>query len=158
MMEVDLVPKPGSKWLHKNGTEYTVAVVTNLGTTKPGEYTPTVVYSSANDVWWSRPLDRWHGNMTPSPEHSSPVQGELMQTATPPVETVTLTGKTNKGKQRVREFGKSWRVWIRWDHVLFSSEPGPWLMVSPLGSTQDSLATRWVNENNDVDFVVTFNK
>ena len=74
------------------------------------------------------------------------------------METVTLTGKTNKGKQRVREFGKSWCVWTRWDHVLFSSEPGPWLMVSPLGSVRDSLATRWVNENNDVDFVVTINR
>lgn len=64
-MDDDLIPKPGSRWLHKSGTQYTVALVTNLGTTKPGEYPPTVVYFSDDDCWWSRPLVLWHGSMTP---------------------------------------------------------------------------------------------
>ncbi len=64
-MTDERIPQPGSRWLHKNGTEYTVALVTNLGTTKPDEYPPTVVYFSANDCWWSRPLERWWGSMTP---------------------------------------------------------------------------------------------
>ena len=62
--EEKLIPKPGSRWLHKSGTVYFVALVTNLGTTKPDEYPPTVVYFSENDCWWSRTVDRWHGSMT----------------------------------------------------------------------------------------------
>jgi hypothetical protein len=63
-MDDDRIPKPGSRWLHKSGTQYTVALVTNLGTTKPDEYPPTVVYFSEHDCWWSRPLLKWHGSMT----------------------------------------------------------------------------------------------
>ena len=59
----DMIPKPGSRWLHKNGMTYTVALVTNLASTKPAQYPATVVYFSDNDVWWSRPLERWHGSM-----------------------------------------------------------------------------------------------
>ena len=64
MMEDDRIPKPGSRWLHKGGTHYTVALVTNLGATKHDEYPPTEVYFSDNDCWWSRPLLKWHGSMT----------------------------------------------------------------------------------------------
>ncbi len=58
------VPAPGSRWLHKSGRRYTVAMVTNLATTKPDEYPPTVVYIDENDQQWSRPLERWHDSMT----------------------------------------------------------------------------------------------
>lgn len=62
------IPKPNSRWVHKNGATYTVAVVTNLKTTRPDEYPPTVVYFSADGCWWSRPLKKWAGSMKLLPE------------------------------------------------------------------------------------------
>lgn len=64
----DMEPKPNSRWRHvKTGAVYMVAVVTNQASTRP-EYVPTVVYVSAADVWWSRPLADWHRSFVPA-EH-----------------------------------------------------------------------------------------
>lgn len=73
------------------------------------------------------------------------------------METVTLTGKTKKGKQRVRDFGPTWSVLRRQDRVLFKPEPGPWLLIAPPGRDSEDHAARWVREHCDTDFVVMHN-
>ena len=57
-------PVLNSRWIHKNGTQYTVICVTNLKATRQDEYPVTVVYYDDDDNLWSRPLSRWHGSMT----------------------------------------------------------------------------------------------
>ena len=65
-MDPNLIPKPGSEWTHtKSGKTYYVALVTNLASTRPEEYPPTVVYTDDQNNWWSRPLVRWHSSMIP---------------------------------------------------------------------------------------------
>lgn len=57
--------------------------------------------------------------------------------------TVTLEGKTLKGKNRIREAGTSEWLVLRFSQcVLFSAEPGPWAFVMPEG--RHGMA-RWVN-------------
>lgn len=63
--DTDEAPAINSTWRHKSGGLYKVAVITNAASTRP-EYPPTVVYVSASDVWWSRPLADWHRSMTPA--------------------------------------------------------------------------------------------
>lgn len=63
------IPKAGSKWKHKNGTDYVVLGVTNLSASKArlGEYPATISYKRLKDgTEWSRPLSRWAGSFTPS--------------------------------------------------------------------------------------------
>lgn len=68
---------------------------------------------------------------------------------------IKLTGKTQKGKNRVREHGNEWTVLAETSTVLFSpSKQGPWLFVAPIGQGQNDKASRWVHANNDENFVV----
>lgn len=62
-----------------------------------------------------------------------------------------LKGKTQKGKNRVRELGNEWELVERRDSVLFSQEKGPWLLVVPVSNPEKP---RWIHENNDVDFEI----
>ncbi len=69
--------------------------------------------------------------------------------------TIRLKGKTQKGKNRVREHGEMWVVFAECETVLFApSKKGPWLFLSPLGKNQDDKASRWVKSTDDVDFDV----
>ena len=69
--------------------------------------------------------------------------------------TIRLKGKTQKGKNRVREHGEMWTVLAVTDHVLFSSDrTGPWLFVAPEGKTQDDKASRWIHRLDDLDFIL----
>lgn len=64
------VPVLNSRWVHKNGNQYTVICVTNLKTTRHEEYPITVVYRGDNGNLWSRLLSRWYGSMTEIKETS----------------------------------------------------------------------------------------
>jgi hypothetical protein len=67
--------------------------------------------------------------------------------------TIRLKGKTQKGRNRVREHGEMWSVFAETDKVLFSvSRKGPWLFISPEGKTQDHKASRWIHGADDEDF------
>jgi len=67
--------------------------------------------------------------------------------------TIRLKGKTQKGKNRVREHGEMWSVLAVTDHVLFSNDSaGPWLFITPEGKTQNDKASRWIHGLQDVDF------
>jgi hypothetical protein len=47
---------------------------------------------------------------------------------------IRLKGKSQKGKNRIREQGETWCVFAVTDHVLFNKGvAGPWLFVSPEG-------------------------
>ena len=60
------MPEPGTWWRHKqSGSRYKVIMITNRHSKLPDKYPVTVVYSGENGHDWSRPLERWHGNMIP---------------------------------------------------------------------------------------------
>lgn len=65
-----------------------------------------------------------------------------------------LTGKTGKGKNRVRENGQEWVVLQVTGTVLFDNRGGPWLFVNPTSRT-DTDKSRWIHSTDDKDFVVT---
>lgn len=64
-------------------------------------------------------------------------------------EKISLSGKTLKGKNRIREHGSDWTVVQVVDKVAFSPKLGPWLMV-----TAEDGHGRWVNSMDDTDFIV----
>jgi hypothetical protein len=66
----------------------------------------------------------------------------------------TLTPKTHKGRNRIREAGSNViEVLRRQDSVIFSAEAGPWAFVSFEGT--GSKHDRWVHMSNDPDFLIT---
>lgn len=66
---------------------------------------------------------------------------------------IVLKGKTQKGKNRIREIGEKWVV-VRIDKsVLFSNQEGPWMLVRPHGDKNNSRA-RWVHPKRDENFEV----
>lgn len=67
---------------------------------------------------------------------------------------ITLLGLTKKGKQRIKEHGPHWRVVKKLAKVLFSSEPGPWLLITPADRSDDCDASRWINQLSDKDFKI----
>jgi len=69
-----------------------------------------------------------------------------------------LTGKTLKGKNRVREFGSEWNLIDTKDKVSFTQEPGPWLLLKPAKDKQGrNDGSRWVHATHDQDFLVQNN-
>ena len=67
------------------------------------------------------------------------------------MQTVTLSGKTNLGKNRVRELGATWVVTATAKSVPNSPKAGPWLNVQPPGKPHKA---RWINLKDDIDFTV----
>lgn len=65
-----------------------------------------------------------------------------------------LTGKSQKGKNRVREHGREWSVLRVCDRVIFSKERGPWAFVVPVGKDRGDNGSRWINLHFDKDFEV----
>ena len=68
------------------------------------------------------------------------------------IETVTLTGTSKKGKQRVKMHGPRWVVLTAATRVQFDDKPGPWVLVMPLGAQAED--ARWVHRFTDNDFSV----
>lgn len=77
---------------------------------------------------------------------------------------VTLIPLTKRGKQLVKQHGDRWMVMEKRDHVLFNTDPGPWLLCLPITEEQAPAsnmraariesASRWVHEHNDENFKV----
>ena len=63
-----------------------------------------------------------------------------------------LKGKTQKGKNRVRELGSQWTLMRSADRVMFSQEPGPWWLVKPINGFETD--SRWIRNTKDKDFEV----
>jgi hypothetical protein len=72
---------------------------------------------------------------------------------------VSLSGKTNKGKQKVKHFGTLWRVVAVQEIVQFTHVRGPWVHVHSTKQFNEdgetiSMDTRWVHATNDLDFEI----
>lgn len=66
---------------------------------------------------------------------------------------IRLKGKSQKGKNRVREHGELWAVFAETDRVLFSAgAAGPWLFIAPADKDQTHKSSRWIHGLNDLDF------
>jgi hypothetical protein len=57
-------PRPGSKWQHYNGQQYTVLFLTNLDS-QYERHPPYVIYQGTNGKLWTRLLSDWHRSFTP---------------------------------------------------------------------------------------------
>lgn len=68
---------------------------------------------------------------------------------------VKLTGKTLKGKNKLREAGnpEHWTVLKQQAMVGFSDREGPWLLVAPENKSHYD-HQRWVSLTDDHDFFV----
>lgn len=63
-----------------------------------------------------------------------------------------LSFNSQKGKQRLKRDGAAgWEIKAVTNSVLFSSEKGPWLLIS----NGDNKTSRWIHEKNDPDFNIT---
>ncbi len=67
---------------------------------------------------------------------------------------IRLKGKTQKGKNRVREHSDKWVVFAETDKVLFNPQVGGWLFITPVGKSQDDKASRWIRAVDDPDFEI----
>lgn len=71
---------------------------------------------------------------------------------------IALSGKSLKGKNRVREFGTVWRVAQVFEgYPLFSpNECGPWLLVEAMreNTNERLMSTRWIHGMHDKDFFI----
>ncbi len=63
-------------------------------------------------------------------------------------QAVALTGISNFGARSVSKMGNPWCVQKITDHVLFSTHPGPWMLLER-GHFQ-----RWVNLSKDQNFSI----
>ena len=63
-----------------------------------------------------------------------------------------LEGRTQLGKNRVREHGESWKVVKITQEVIFSDRPGPWFLIEPVKTGEKG--KRWINSDFPIDFFV----
>lgn len=63
-------------------------------------------------------------------------------------QTVSLIGKSRHGKAVVKRDGSLWTIERIDDHVLFTSQEGPWLFLT------NGTNRRWVHGEDDSDFVI----
>lgn len=67
--------------------------------------------------------------------------------------SMILKGLTQKGKNRIRELGNEWEIVRETDSVGFSSEKGPWLLITPVTSYNVD-HDRWIHGKQDKDFEI----
>lgn len=63
---------------------------------------------------------------------------------------ILLNGLTQKGKNRIRENGEEWTVVEIRQSVLFTSEPGPWILIE----SNKTKHIRWIHSTHDKDFSI----
>lgn len=77
---------------------------------------------------------------------------------------VTLLPLSKRGKQLVKQHGDRWEVVQVCQTVLFSSDAGPWILVTPITEervhqtvwdTREDTASRWIHAHFDTNFKVT---
>lgn len=69
-------------------------------------------------------------------------------------DSIVVEGITHKGKKCVSKKGQLWEIHAKTEKVLFNPENGPWLYISPYGTTHLSKDAMWVKELHDVDFKI----
>jgi len=67
---------------------------------------------------------------------------------------LSLTPKTNKGKNKIHEAGSPdvWRVAEQREYVGFSDRKGPWLHIVPKNPSDKADKSRWIHAHDDPDF------
>lgn len=65
-------------------------------------------------------------------------------------QSVQLTGISSFGNDWANRMGNPWIVRKITDHVLFSAQPGPWMLVE-----RDHFQ-RWVNLSTDRNFLISW--
>lgn len=66
-------------------------------------------------------------------------------------EIITITWKNkNHGKPRILLNGDKWEVVRVADSVLFSKQPGPWLLLKSV----ETVDCRWVHQTDDPNFKI----
>ena len=65
-----------------------------------------------------------------------------------------LTSRTKKGKQIIRQHGDKWEIIKISSIVNFDKAMGPWLFITPMGESDKSYNSRWINKNSDKNFNV----
>lgn len=68
--------------------------------------------------------------------------------------TIRLKGKTQRGKNRVREHSSEWIVLAETEKVLFNPAKGNWLFIAPVGKDQSDKSSRWIRAMDDPDFEI----
>ena len=71
-------------------------------------------------------------------------QGLILQ------QSVRLSGTSDFGRDWVCSKGAIWSVKKITDHVLFSTNPGPWLLL------EHNHIQRWINLSNDRHFLISW--
>ncbi|ATX82409.1 hypothetical protein Ga0123462_1550 [Mariprofundus ferrinatatus] len=61
---------------------------------------------------------------------------------------VKVTGISNFGRRWSNKMGNPWNVRRVADHVLFSTRPGPWILI------ERNHFQRWVNLHADQNFLI----
>ncbi len=67
------------------------------------------------------------------------------------IKRIFLSGKSLKGKNRIKEQGSEFELIRTEDNVLFSSMSGPWLLLQSVKSPDK---IRWVHLINDPHFKI----
>jgi hypothetical protein len=68
-----------------------------------------------------------------------------------PGNVLLLQGVSRAGRGVIRRRGFRWLVLDMQQHVEFDIEPGPWLAVTPLSSSQ---GLRWIHVLEDDDLII----
>ena len=63
-------------------------------------------------------------------------------------QSVKITGISLFGKEWIMRMGNLWSVRKITDHVLFSTQPGPWMLLE-----RDHFQ-RWINLSSDQNFLI----
>lgn len=72
---------------------------------------------------------------------------------------VSIRGKSNKGKQKIKHFGELWVVVGIADKVQFTHVRGPWINVRSTKEIDDNgesinVDFRWIHATDDKDFEI----
>lgn len=76
---------------------------------------------------------------------------------------VTLIPQDKRAKQIVQKHGNRWEITQTRDRVLFSNDPGPWFLVTPITEprvamtvqeAKEDSASRWVHAFFDPRFKI----
>ncbi len=63
-------------------------------------------------------------------------------------QSVKITGASLFGREWITKMGNPWSVRKITDHVLFSTQPGPWMLL------ERNHFQRWVNLTSDQNFLI----
>jgi hypothetical protein len=68
---------------------------------------------------------------------------------------IILKGISQKGKNKIKNFGEKWIVFAETDTILFSPKNhGPWLYVTPFSKNYEDKSSEWIRVTGDENFAI----